>query len=91
MTEVNIKGIDKVELLKALWENSKPVVIFMLSDIDLLKFDYDKAKESVMEYIDYFMVGCIKCNLSKDEVHPNSCDKDYEEQKFQEIVNSLKK
>jgi len=87
---VNIEGIDKVELLKALWENSKPSLYFEVSNINSPNFDYDKAKEAVLEKINYFMGRCIKCDLSKNEVYPYLYDRDYGKGKFQEIVNSLK-
>ena len=61
---VNIKGIDKVELLKALWDNSKPAIFFILNNIKPPQFDYNLAKEAVLNSIDYFQGRLIKCDLS---------------------------
>ena len=92
MAEVNIKGVDKVELLKLLWENSKLASVFgNYFPIDLSTFDYEAAKEAVKESIDYFRGRAIKCDLSKDTVDPWLYDRDYGEGKFQEIVNQLLK
>jgi hypothetical protein len=49
---VDIEGIDKVLLLKDLWENVKPAGFFMNIPGSAPSFYTEKAKEAVGHYID---------------------------------------
>jgi len=65
MTTIDITGLDKVKLLKCMWDN----VPFMGCNKDrgyAFKFDEEEAKEAVKNYIDYFCGKCIKTDLSGD-------------------------
>jgi hypothetical protein len=90
MSKVDIKGINKVDLLKALWKNSKPASFFMFSNTDPPEFDNENAEKSVSKSIDYYSGRCIKCDLSKDEVDPTQYDREYGEGCFQTIVDKIK-
>ena len=85
---VNIIGLDKVKLLKALWENQIVASYFAL--IEEPSFDYDLAKRVTGGYIDYFQGRAIKCNLSGDFVNPRLYDRDAGNGKFQAVVNHIK-
>ena len=89
MSKVDITNIDKVKLLKALWQNSKPAVFLSMRGITV-DFDIKTAQQAVNTYIDYFCGRCIKCDLSGDYVNPIGYDRDYGVGRFQQIVNSIK-
>jgi len=69
-TKVCITGIDRVVLLKALWEKMEPARFFVMNSLPPPAFDAEAAKEAVTHYIDYFCGRCIKTDLSGDEVDP---------------------
>ena len=56
-----ITGLDKLELLRRLWNNA-PEGAYTLS------FNESEAKEAVLKYINKFCGKSICCNLSKDYV-----------------------
>ncbi len=89
MTTVDIKGINKVKLLKALWSNMKPAAFFYMSGIPSPSFDDTDAGSAVKKYIDYFCGRNIKCDLSGNTVDPSGYDRDAGNGAFQKIVNSL--
>lgn len=49
---INITGVDKVELLKQLWENQTSAGYFIFGGSP--PFNYDAANEVINSYIDYF-------------------------------------
>lgn len=73
---IDIKGIDKVVLLKNLWQNQ--VVAGFFTNIPHLapKFNEAEAQKAVLEYIDYFCGRAIQCNLSGDTANPKMYDRD---------------
>jgi hypothetical protein len=86
---VSIKGLEKVKLLKALWEGAKPAAFFAFSGQISPVFDNASAKEAVKDYIDYYCGRCIKTDLSGDTADPTSYDAEWGAGSFQKIVGSL--
>lgn len=75
---VNIAGLDKVELLYALWNSSSPAAYFgQFMGREPPEFDWDKARAAVNNYIDYFCGRCIKLDLRRDSVDPCLFDRDF--------------
>ena len=92
---ISIKGLDKVMLLKALWENRLPAAFFnsvdaILSGTVAPSFDWKQARQAVESRIDYFCGRGIKCDLSGDDVDPWLYDRDAGKGAFQKIVESLR-
>ncbi len=87
---VSIKGLEKVKLLKALWDHTKPAAFFTFSGLPSPEFDEGAAKKEVLTYIDYFCGRCIKTDLSGDTADPTSYDADWGEGLFQKIVTSIR-
>lgn len=89
MSSVDITNIDKVKLLEALWNNSKPAVFLSMRGL-VVDFDRNQAIIAVNGYIDYFCGRCIKTDLSGNTALSYAYDRDYGPGRFQQIVNSLK-
>ncbi len=87
---VSIAGIDKVSLLKALWENSKPAVFYKMQGLPPPDWSQVEAEKAVLQSIDYFRGRCIKSDLSGDTALPHGYDRDYGQGKFAEIVTKVK-
>lgn len=87
MTDVS--GIDKVVLLKALWENQVVAAFFSMNGIPPPPFDDELAKASVSKPIDYFCGRAIKTDLSKDMIDFWLYDRDAPV-KAADIVKELK-
>jgi hypothetical protein len=86
---VDISKINKIQLLKALWENS------IIDDYDFISplpdFDIGSAINCINKYIGIYQRKIIKCNLSKNHVFPYEYDKYNGIGSFQQIVDNLKK
>lgn len=67
---VDISGLDKVELLKALWENQKVASFFSGMPQEVIpKWDYHGAREAIARgKIDYHQGRNIKMDLRGDSV-----------------------
>lgn len=88
---VDISGIEKRDLLKALWMNSNSASFFTLSGTsppDLSEKDIDKAIEK--RRIDYLCGRVIKMDISGDTVDPWNYDRNNGNGSVQKIVNVLK-
>jgi hypothetical protein len=68
LQNMNISGLDKVKLLKGLWENTKPAAYFAQYNQPAPSFDEKLAQEAVKKPIDYFCGRAIKLDLSGDAV-----------------------
>lgn len=86
---VSIKGLEKVKLLKALWEGAKPAAFFTKHGIQTPTFDESVAIDAIKSYIDYYSGRCIKTDLSGDTADPTSYDAEWGAGLFQKIVISL--
>jgi hypothetical protein len=89
--KINISGIDKISLLRALWENQKIAAFFTNFPKLAPSFDEDEAKEAVKDYIDYFRGRAIKANISGDEMDSFCYDRDAGNGTALKVVSSLKK
>ena len=86
--KIDIKGLDKVQLLMALWKNTQPEY----KGWGVQSFDYNGAKEAVLNYIDYYCGKPIKLDLSKDYIDNTfGYDRDAGDGKCQQIIQELKK
>lgn len=78
---MDIKGLDKVKLLRALWGNSKPDPLFSVSEsyFELDKFDEKRANDVIDEgMINYFCGKPISVDLSKSILRKDP-SKDYDD------------
>lgn len=90
-TLIDISGLDKVQVLRALWTNSVPAIFFSFAPIKAsVQFDSERAKLAIESYIDYFDGRCIKCDLRGDSFDPRLYDRDFGKGKAAELVNTLK-
>ena len=89
--QININGLDKVELLKKLWTNMKPASFFSYHPtVSVPGFDESSARCAVKKYIDYFQGRAIKMDLSVDSIDPYLYDRDAGTGTFQRVVDSMK-
>ena len=97
MANVNIKGLDKAEVLVALWKGSHAQG---MSFLGMMKggLTLEKAKGMVDElkehdhplYFDYVMGHVIKCDLTDDEFDPRLYDRDCGEGRAAEVIEALR-
>lgn len=87
---ISIKGLDKVQLLKKLWQGQIPAGYFAMSGILGPVFNEETAKEVVKKHIDYFCGRAIKTNLSGDKIDPYLYDRDAGQGKFAQIVDDMR-
>lgn len=87
---VNIAGLNKVKLLRNLWNRQIVAGFFAMNPSLAPAFDEDLETKAVKYYIDYFCGRAIKCDLSGDEVNPSSYNRDAGPGAFQEVVNSMR-
>jgi len=73
---INIAGLDKIKLLRALWDVNPPAISFKLNDLTPPLFDEDQAKTDVKSHIDYFQGRLIKMDLSGDTIYSRLYDRD---------------
>lgn len=99
---VNIKGLDKAEVLLALWEGSQIQGISFLGLYNKT-MSLDEAKKEVEEkieieekegregnlYFDYVNGKVIKCDISKDEFDPWLYDRDNGEGAAEKAIERL--
>ena len=94
MSNIDIKDLNKVELLQALWERQivppGSMGIFQGAKTKWTEDDSFRAKEAVKGYIDYFKGRVIKTDLSGDTVNPRGYDRDADEGAFQSVVDKLR-
>lgn len=85
--EVNIFGIDRVELLKELWLAREPAIFFSMYSP---QFDEKQAVQALNGYIDYFCGRCIKTDLSGMYADPSLYDRDAYPGAFADIVKKVR-
>ena len=90
MTDIDIKGINKTDLLKELWINSKIAGFYNQHSIQSPDYDIIKAKEAVTKYIDYFQGRVIKSDISQDVANTWRYDRDMGEGSFKKCVDKLR-
>lgn len=92
MTVVDIKGLDKDTLLKALWTRLPPESFFIFNGIPPPSFNLVEAKSQLHDgYADYVCGRIIKADIyNEDIVDSFSYDRDNGEGVFAEVVASLR-
>lgn len=89
MSQINISGLDKVELLRRLHRDQIVAGFFAVNPFLTPVFDADQAASAVKGYIDYFCGRAIKTDLSVDTVNPRMYDRDAGAGKFAQIVKEM--
>ncbi len=88
---VDISACDRLELLRLLWEHSKPASFFIQSGLKSPEYDETLAKQAIEQnYIDYFQGRAIKTDLSGDLADPYGYDREHGIGTFEKIVNLCK-
>lgn len=90
--KIDISGLDKRKILRALWENSKPASFYDFLPHLIPKFDENVVESSIeYGYIDYFCGRLIKTDFSGDTLRPDNYDHTYGDGKMKEIIENLRK
>jgi hypothetical protein len=63
MPQVDITGIDRWTLLRAMWENMKPASFFMFHPVSAPSFEIDEDQIHRDGYVDYYRGRCIKTKV----------------------------
>lgn len=92
MSEVDISGLDKKALLRALWEHAAIARFF---GPDPLRSPWGPSQEvgaadALTRYIDYFDGRCIKTDLTGDTTSTHMYNCDAGAGAFEEIVRCLR-
>lgn len=96
--DVDIGGIDKVYLLKGLFEatmGKKDCRLYSLDSESIKRlinntFNYDEAAKAVKGHINSFQGRYINCDLSGDRCNPSNYNKCYGKGKFEFVVSLFK-
>lgn len=74
--EVDISGLDKVEVLRALWERQFVAAFFYNNlAVPIPRFDASEARRAIKEgYIDYFCGRCMKFDMSQNTLDSTRYD-----------------
>jgi len=90
---IDIKGLDKAKVLKALYDNSRPqgVGVFVAAYADELT--EEKAAELLKDqtYFDYLSGRVMKVHLDGDELDPRLYDRDLGEGAAARAIESIKR
>ena len=88
---VDITGLDKAEVLLALWKGSHAQG---MSFLGIESFDIEAARKIIAEsksmYFDYVAGHVIKCDLSGDTFNPRNYDRDNYEGAAEEVIEALR-
>jgi hypothetical protein len=79
LTHINIRGKDKVDVLRTMWEYQMPALFYFVHNVEYpTVFDSDKAEDAILNgYIDYFMGRGIKTDFTPDDcLNVNSYNRD---------------
>jgi hypothetical protein len=90
---VDITGLNKDEVVRALWRNSKPASVYVLSAIPLPELDESLVKRvlsSDRPYFDYLCGRVMKTDFSTNFLNPWLYDRDNGEGSMKEIVEKLR-
>jgi hypothetical protein len=96
---VDIKGIDKAELLAALWNNSKQQGMSFLDPNGYGTMSVDRARDILADratlqgythYFDYLDGRVMKVDLQGDEMREDLYDRDVGQGEVQRIVDKLR-
>jgi hypothetical protein len=94
---VSIKGLDKAEVLIALWKGSHAHGLSLLGSVDAGILDIEKAKHCIEKakahgrlYFDYLLCHVIKCYITDDEFDPRLYDRVCGEGRAEEVIKALR-
>ncbi len=88
---IDISGLNRDELLEALWDKAPYASFFKYNGVNPPNFDLGKKTEHDNESIDYFCGKPIKSNIySSDIVDPYSYDRDSGNGAFASVVAKLR-
>ena len=88
---VNISGVDKLKLLRKIWDQQRMPDFYSANNIPEPCFDNEIAKKAIKRgYIDYLFGKFIDLNLKKDLVYPDSYNRNFGDDSFKKIVEELK-
>ncbi len=96
MSQIDIKGLDKAEVLLALYNNSKPLGLGWLQEISKDKpYTLEDARKDLESsspyfYFDYLHGRVMKVDLSKDNFDGWLYDRDNGEGKAQKVIDELR-
>ena len=93
MTKINIEGIDKAQLLAALWNASQPLGMGFMDPRSGGEMSVEQAQEVINQtphlYFDYVWGRVMKVNLATLEMDPWLYDRDNGEGSAALVVRSL--
>lgn len=87
---VNIKGLDKAELLLELWHNSRANGMSPLFGTRAPSLEECRKALENDSYVDYFFGRVIKTDFSGDETEDWLFDRDNGDGAFQQAVDNLR-
>ncbi|KAK2765271.1 hypothetical protein FQN53_006925 [Emmonsiellopsis sp. PD_33] len=91
---VDIRGIPKRDLIRALWEKSKVAGFYTMCGLKPPLLDIEAAMNHVgysSGYFDYLDGRVMKCSLSRNEVNVGGYDRDNGSGAFASVVEDLRK
>lgn len=97
MSQIDIKGLDKAEVLLALYNHSKPLGMGWLQELSMGKaYTIEDARKDLENsspdyYFDYLYGRVMKVDLSKDTFDGWLYDRDNGEGKAQKVIDELRK
>lgn len=86
---VNIRGIDRKTLLKALWSNSKPSAFFYNPILSPPLSNEELEEASKRDYVDYLCGRVIKVDLSCEYVDPIPYNRTNGSRALQQVVKKV--
>jgi hypothetical protein len=86
----DISGVDKMVLLKKMWENATPARFFSDTLSQAPAWDHDVAAEAIQGYVDYLLGRPIKMDLSGDTVDASCYDRDAGEGTFVRVLQDCR-
>lgn len=95
MSIVDVSGIDRMDLLEALWKNAKPASFFTMNNVPspYSSFSRELAKTEIWnDYADYIQGRCIKVKImsKQNQLDGRMYDSEHGQGSFEKIVSSLK-
>lgn len=94
MSSVDISGLDKVDVLYAIWQASSPAAWFgQFMGVPPPVFNWEEARRDLGRhgcYVDYFCGRCIKLDFRSDALDPRLFDRDYGQGAVARAVQKLR-
>jgi len=90
MSDIDISGIDKVELLRQLWKHSVVASFYKTTGLSSPSLNEIELKKCFDGYIDYLCGRVIKTDISKNKVNHYMYDMVNGYGLFEKIVDDLK-